>query len=332
LFSALLDNVTTVLLIAPITLLITEALETRVYPFFIAEIFASNVGGTATLIGDPPNIIIGSAAGLSFNDFVFNLAPIAAICLVVMILIVYLLFRKTLAKIPQSASDRIMKFDEAGAITDRGLMVRALIVLALVLLGFTLGHGYGVQPGTSALGGAALLMLLAFNHQDAEKQSDSLHNVFAEVEWVTIFFFGGLFVIVAGVEHAGLLNFFAERLLELTEGDMVTTAFVIFWASGILSAFLDNIPFVATMIPMIHSTADTFGGPDAIEPLWWSLALGACLGGNGTLIGASANLTVAAFAEKAKQPIRFMDYFKVGFPVTILMLMIANLYIWLRYF
>lgn len=330
-FSALLDNVTTVLLIAPITLLITEALETRVFPFFVAEILASNVGGTATLIGDPPNIIIGSAAGLSFNDFVLNLAPVAAICLVVVTIIIYLMNRRELARIPASASVRIMNFDAPGAISDRVLLVKSLVVLALVLAGFTLGHGHGIQPGTSALAGAALLMLLAYGHEPADKQTDKLHHVFGEVEWVTIFFFGGLFVIVAGVEHAGLLEILARAVLDVTQGDLMWTAFLIFWASGILSAILDNIPFVATMIPLIESTSQTFGA-DGIEPLWWSLALGACLGGNGTLLGASANLTVAAFAEKARQPIAFIAYMKIAFPIMILTLMISNVYLWLRYF
>ncbi|MBO9409215.1 ArsB/NhaD family transporter [Shimia sp. R9_1] len=331
-FSAMLDNVTTVLLIAPITLLITDALETRVFPFFLAEILASNVGGTATLIGDPPNIIIGSAANLSFNDFLYNLAPISAICLVVLTGIIYFMNRKELSKIPPEASARIMQFNEKEAITDKVLLVKSLGVLALVIFGFVVGHGYGVQPGTSALAGAALLMLLAYGHQHGEDQTESVHHIFGEVEWVTIFFFGGLFVIVAGVEQVGLLEYFGEKVLELTQGDMMWTSFFIFWASGILSAILDNIPFVATMIPLIESTADTFGGPEAIEPLWWSLALGACLGGNGSLLGASANLTVAAFAEKAKQPIGFLTFMKYAFPIMILTLMIANVYLWLRYF
>lgn len=330
-FSALLDNVTTVLLIAPITLLITDALDTKVFPFFMAEILASNVGGMATLIGDPPNILIGSAAGLSFNQFLVNLAPIAVICLIVLTFIIYLMYRKTLAKIPAEASERIMKFDESGAITDRVLMYKALFVLALVLVGFTLGHSYGIQPGTSALSGAALLMLLSYWQQDAETQTESVHHIFGEVEWVTILFFGGLFVIVAGVESVGLLGMFAEYVLEVTDGDLEMTAYLIFWASGLFSAILDNIPFVATMIPLIEATADTFGAEN-IEPLWWSLALGACLGGNGTLLGASANLTVAAFAEKAKQPIGFVTYMKVGFPIMLLTLVMANVYIWLRYF
>lgn len=330
-FSAMLDNVTTVLLIAPITLLITDALETKVFPFFLAEILASNIGGTATLIGDPPNILIGSAAGLSFNQFLMNLAPISVICLVVLTAIIYLLNRKALAGIPASARERIMKFDHAKAITDPKLMVKALAVLALVILGFTVGHSYGIQPGTSALAGAALLMLLAYSGQNAEEQTESVHHIFGEVEWVTIVFFAGLFVIVAAVEHVGLLDMFARLILDVTEGDLMWTAFLIFWASGILSAILDNIPFVATMIPMIESTGSTFG-PENIEPLWWALALGACFGGNGTLLGASANLTVAAFAEKAKQPISFVRYLKYGFPIMLLTLAIANVYLWLRYF
>ncbi|MCT4607738.1 MAG: ArsB/NhaD family transporter [Pelagimonas sp.] len=330
-FSALLDNVTTVLLIAPITLLITDALETKVLPFFIAEILASNVGGMATLIGDPPNILIGSAAGLSFNDFLVNMAPAAVICMAVLMVIIYLMNRKALSQIPPEASERIMRFDAAGAITDHVLMYKSLSVLALVLVGFTVGHGYGIQPGTSALAGAALLMLLSYWRQDAEGQTESVHHIFGEVEWVTIAFFAGLFVIVAGVEAVGLLEMFAEFVLEVTDGDLMWTAFLIFWASGILSAILDNIPFVATMIPLIEATSSTFG-PENIEPLWWSLALGACLGGNGSLLGASANLTVAAFAEKAKQPISFLGFMKVAFPIMLLTLVIANVYIWLRFF
>ncbi|PID59746.1 MAG: hypothetical protein CSB44_12620 [Gammaproteobacteria bacterium] len=330
-FSAMLDNVTTVLLIAPITLLITDALETPVYPYFMAEILASNVGGTATLIGDPPNIIIGSAAGLSFNDFLVNLAPISVFCLVVLTTILYFIYRKQLNAIPESSRERIMRFNEADSITDVPLLVKSLFVLSLVILGFVFGHGQGIAPGTTALGGAALLMLLAYAGQHPEKQTESVHHIFGEVEWVTIFFFGGLFVIVAGVEHTGLLEIAAHYVLDVTEGDLMMTSYLIFWTSGLLSAILDNIPFVATMIPLIESTAETFGA-DNIEVLWWSLALGACLGGNGSLIGASANLTVAAFAEKAKQPIGFLSFMRLAFPIMILTLMISNVYIWLRYF
>ncbi len=225
-----------------------------------------------------------------------------------------------------------MRFKEKEAITDVMLMKKALFVLVLVLIGFTAGHGLGVEPGTSALAGAALLMLLAYWKQPAEEQNETIHHLFGEVEWVTIFFFAGLFIIVAGVESTGLLEQVGAMLMDFTKGDMEMTAYLILWVSGLLSAILDNIPFVATMIPLIESTADSFGGAHAIEPLWWSLALGACFGGNGSLIGASANLTVAAYAEKAKQPIRFMPFLIRAFPIMLVTLLISNVYVWLRYF
>ncbi len=330
-FSAMLDNVTTVLLIAPITLLITDSLGVKVFPYFFAEIFASNIGGTATLIGDPPNIIIGSAAKLSFNDFLANTMPVAIVSMVFLIAVVFFLYRKSL-KASLKARALIMRFNEKEAITDKILMQKSLFVLTLVVIGFTAGHSMGIEPGTSALAGAATLMLLAYWRQDAEEQNETIHHLFGEVEWVTIFFFAGLFIIVAGVESTGLLEMIGERLMAFTEGDLQMTATVILWVSGVLSALLDNIPFVATMIPMIESTTDTFGGAEAIKPLWWALALGACFGGNGSLIGASANLTVAAFAEKAKQPIGFVYFFVRAFPLMLVTLVIANIYVLIRYF
>lgn len=225
-----------------------------------------------------------------------------------------------------------MRFNEKEAITDKVLMIKSLFVLALVVLGFTVGHGMGIEPGTSALAGAATLMFLAYWRQPAEEQTETVHHLFGEVEWITIFFFAGLFIIVTGVEHTGLLETIGEKLMEITNGDKQNTAFLILWVSGVLSSLLDNIPFVATMIPMIESTADTFGGEEAIRPLWWALALGACFGGNGSLIGASANLTVAAYAEKAKQPIGFVYFFVRAFPLMLVTLAIAHVYIWLSYF
>lgn len=330
-FSAMLDNVTTVLLIAPVTLLITDSLGVKVFPYFFAEILASNIGGTATLIGDPPNIIIGSAAGLSFNDFLIHTMPVAVLTMVFLIVVVFLFYRKSLkAELKNRAL--IMRFNEKEAITDKVLMIKSLFVLALVVLGFTVGHGMGIEPGTSALAGAATLMFLAYWRQPAEEQTETVHHLFGEVEWITIFFFAGLFIIVTGVEHTGLLETIGEKLMEITNGDKQNTAFLILWVSGVLSSLLDNIPFVATMIPMIESTADTFGGEEAIRPLWWALALGACFGGNGSLIGASANLTVAAYAEKAKQPIGFVYFFVRAFPLMLVTLAIAHVYIWLSYF
>ena len=329
-FSALLDNVTTVLLVVPVTLLITEELRIKAYPFLFAEILASNIGGTATLIGDPPNILIGSAANLSFNDFITNLAPIAAIIFIITFGGIYLFWGRTL-RTTEERKRRVMNFDEREAIKDKKLLKQSLGVLSLVILGFVVGHPLGYEPGSIAMSGAALLLLLHNFDRDAEEQSHNVHHTFGEVEWVTIFFFMGLFVIVAGVERAGLLHLLADRLLAFTGGDLATTAITVLWASAILSAILDNIPFVATMIPLINSMAPQFGGPEGLLPLWWALSLGACLGGNGSLIGASANLTVVAFAERAKQPIKFLPFMKLAFPIMLGTIVLAHIYIYLRY-
>jgi Na+/H+ antiporter NhaD/arsenite permease-like protein len=330
LFSALLDNVTTVLLITPVTLLITEALKIKAYPFLFAIILASNIGGTATLIGDPPNILIGSAAGLDFNAFILNLTPIVIVILVTVIGAIYLFWGRHLTTTPER-KERVMRFREREAIKDATLLKKSLAIITLVILGFVFGHGAGIEPGTTALFGAALLLLLYNLGEDAEEQTHRVHSAFGEVEWVTIFFFVGLFIVVAGVEQAGLLTLLAEKLLALTKGDVTMTVTTVLWVSAIVSAVLDNIPFVATMIPLIKSMAPQFGGPEGLTPLWWALALGACLGGNGSLIGASANLTVAAFAEKAKQPIGFLAFMKLAFPIMLGTIVIANIYVYFRY-
>ena len=330
LFSALLDNVTTVLLVVPVTLVITEELKVRPWPYLIALIFASNIGGTSTLIGDPPNILIGSATGLTFNDFVFNLAPVVVVIQLVTSGIFHLMWGRTLHASAEARA-RIMAFSEKDAITDPVLLKQSLFVLALVIIGFIGAHSFGLEPGTIAMMGAALLMLLYCLGRNAEEQSHEVHHIFGEVEWVTIFFFVGLFVVVHGVEKAGVLHWLAEHLIALTGGDLKMTAILILWASAILSAVVDNIPFVATMIPLVKSMAPTFGGPEGLTPLWWALSLGACLGGNGTLVGASANLTVAGLAERAGHPIRFVPFMKVAFGLMLLSIVIANIYLWLRY-
>ena len=329
-FSALLDNVTTVLLIAPVTLLITDELDINPYPFLFAEILASNIGGTATLIGDPPNIMIGSAVGLTFNQFVFNLAPITVPILLITIGIIYLIWGRSM-KASDEARQQVMEFNEKDAITDVTLLKQSLSVLGLVILGFVMAHPLHLEPASIAMFGAALLLLLSNLKNDAEEQSENVHHTFGEVEWVTIFFFVGLFIVVAGIEEAGLLNILANYVVELTGGDMTITALAIIWASAIFSAIVDNIPFVATMIPMIESMAPTFGGAENLEPLWWSLALGACLGGNGSLIGASANLIVAGFAERAGHRIRFLPFMAMAFPIMLLSIVIASIYVYLRY-
>jgi Na+/H+ antiporter NhaD/arsenite permease-like protein len=329
-FSALLDNVTTVLLIAPVTLLICHELDLTPYPFLFAEIFASNIGGTATLIGDPPNIMIGSAVGLTFNDFLFNLAPIVPVILLVTLGIIYLAWGRKL-QASDDARSRIMKFRERDAITDTALLKQSLFVLFLVIGGFIMAHPLHLEPATVAMFGAALLLLLSNLKNNAEKQSENVHQVFGKVEWVTIFFFVGLFISVKGIEEAGLLEILADKALKLTGGDMTLTAMTILWVSAIASALVDNIPFVATMIPLIKSMAPTFGGAENLAPLWWSLALGACLGGNGSLVGASANLIVAGLAERSGHRIRFLPFMAAAFPLMLLSILIASLYIYFRY-
>ncbi len=329
-FSALLDNVTTVLLIAPVTLLICHELELSPYPYLFSEIFASNIGGTATLIGDPPNIMIGSAVPLTFNDFILNLAPIIPVILLLTLGIFYLVWGRRL-KATDAARNRIMRFKEREAITDPRLLKQSLLVLALVIAGFVMAHPLHLEPATIAMFGAALLLLLSNLRNGAEEQSEDVHNTFGEVEWVTIFFFIGLFIAVKGIEEAGALKMLADYALNLTGGDMTLTAMTILWVSAIVSAIVDNIPFVATMIPLIKSMAPTFGGAENLLPLWWSLALGACLGGNGSLVGASANLIVAGFAERAGHRIRFLPFMAAAFPLMILSVMIASVYVYLRY-
>jgi len=329
-FSALLDNVTTVLLIAPVTLLITEELKVNPYPYLFAEIFASNIGGTATLIGDPPNIMIGSAVGLSFNDFLFNLAPITPVIMLPTMIIIYFVWGRGLTT-SDEARHRIMQFRERDAIVDVKLLKQSMAVLALVITGFVLAHPLHLEPATIAMFGAGLLLLLNNLGEDAEEQSEDVHKSFGEVEWVTIFFFVGLFIVVSGIEHAGLLEMLANWVISLTGGDMAITATAILWVSAIASALVDNIPFVATMIPMIESMAPTFGGAENLNPLWWSLALGACLGGNGSLIGASANLIVAGFAERAGHRIKFLPFMAMAFPMMLMSIVIATVYVHLRF-
>src|SRR5215469_12988837 len=290
--SALLDNVTTVLLIVPVTLVITSELEVPPYPFLFAEVFASNIGGTATLIGDPPNILIGSLAGLDFNAFVVHLTPVIVVVMAVQALMIHLLWGKALKSTPARRA-LVMGMSAKETVLDWTLLKQSLVVLIAVISAFVLARPLHLEPATIALTGAAVLMFLDNWQHHTEKQSQNVHKTFSDVEWITIFFFIGLFIVVRGVEVGGLLHLLANGLVAATGGDMATAGYAILWASAFLSAIVDNIPFVATMIPLIKSMAPAFGGADKIEPLWWCLSLGACLGGNGTLIGASANLTVA---------------------------------------
>jgi Na+/H+ antiporter NhaD/arsenite permease-like protein len=329
--SSVMNNVTTVLLIAPVTLVITAELRLPPFPFLFSEVMASNIGGTATLIGDPPNILIGSATGLSFNAFLIHLSPVIAIALVVQLAIGQVIWGRRLQSAPEARA-RVLAFRPGDAIADRRLLWKSLCVLALVLIGFALGDRFGLKPGSTAIAGAALLLMLDNWHRPSEEQSRRVHANFAEVEWITIFFFVGLFVIVAGVSHAGVLTWLAGAIVKLTGSNLTAASLLVLWASALLSALIDNIPFVATMIPVIKSMGSSLGGEEALQPVWWALSLGACLGGNGTLIGASANLTVAGIAERNGVSFGFLAFLKLAFPMMIISVGIGMVYILLRYF
>jgi Na+/H+ antiporter NhaD/arsenite permease-like protein len=327
-FSAFLDNVTTVMLIVPVTLVICSQLKVPAYPFLLSQVLASNIGGTATLIGDPPNIIIGAQVGLPFNSFVVNLAPVIGVILVVHATAIHVFWGRKLHATAEMRA-RIMALDERKAISDKALLFKSLAVLAAVLLAFTGSRLIGLESGTIGMAGAALLLLLDNIGKGMDKQNENVTHVFNEVEWVTLFFFIGLFIVVKGVEHTGILETVAAQLLKMTDGELHATGVGILWASAFLSAVVDNIPFVATMIPMIKSMAPAFDGPEGLMPLWWALSLGACLGGNGTLIGASANLTVAGIAERSGVPFRFLTFTKHALPMMVVHVAICHLYwIW----
>jgi Na+/H+ antiporter NhaD/arsenite permease-like protein len=329
-FSAFLDNVTTVLLVAPVTLVIARELKVPPYPYLFSEIFASNIGGTATLIGDPPNIIIGSAAHLTFMDFVTGLTPVVLVVLAFHVLAIHLVWGRRLQADAASRA-RVMALDHRAAITDARLMKQSVAVIAVVILAFAVARFIHMEAGSIALFGAAILLLLDNLGRPAERQNERLVETFNEVEWITIFFFVGLFIVVAGVDRAGLLKLFADKLVAMTAGDLKALTLAILWASAILSAFIDNIPFVATMIPVIKSMAPELGGEQAIRPLWWALSLGACFGGNGTLIGASANLTVAGIGERAGVAFRFAAYLKVAFPLMLVSILLSHAYLLWRF-
>lgn len=316
--SAFLDNVTTVILVMPVTFAIAKELDLNPVPFLITEILASNIGGTATLIGDPPNIIIGSAAGLSFMDFINELTGIVAIILVVVIIIMTLWFKKSL-KTTKDKMERIALMDNSRTIKDRGLMFRSLIVLCLVIAGFVTHDITHIQTCVCAMAGASILLLF-------EKPSDIL----TDVEWSTIFFFIGLFVIIGGFEKAGGIELMAKWLIDVTHGSQALASMFILWGSGILSGIIDNIPYTATMSPMIHEIAIAKGAEFAV-PMWWCLSLGACLGGNMTIIGAAANVIVSETSAANGHQIKFMEYLKYGVVVTIISLTLSSIYIWFRF-
>jgi Na+/H+ antiporter NhaD/arsenite permease-like protein len=328
--STVLNNVTVVLLIVPVTLAIARELKLAPYPFLFAESFASNVGGTATLIGDPPNMMIGSAAGLSFNDFIVHLAPVVGLVMLVQMLITHLLWGRAMRAAPEDRR-RVMAMIRREAIVDERLLKQSVGVLAGVVGALVAAPRLGLEPGTIAMLGAAVLLLLDNWGRSAEAQADEIHRTFTEVEWITLFFFIGLFVVAAGVERAGLLGLLAHRVIEATGGDRATTTLLILWGSALLSALVDNVPFVAAAIPLVKDLAPALGGPERLTPLWWALALGAGFGGNGTLIGASANLMVAGLAERHGVRFRLWTYTLYGVPMTVVGLAICHAYLVWRY-
>ncbi len=315
--SALLDNVTTVVLVGPITIFLAARLGMNPFPFLMSEILASNIGGASTLIGDPPNILIGSAAGLDFGAFLVNMAPLSAILLVVYLLAARWLFRGQLEADP-ALRESLLELDESEMITNPGLLRVALIVLGLTLVGFLFHGVLHLEPATIALAGAVVLMLLARESPD---------EALREVEWPTLFFFIGLFMLVAGVIEIGLIDAVADAIFELTGGALAATSILLLWMSAILSGIVDNIPYTATMIPVVTQLAE--GQPN--DALWWALAIGADLGGNATIIGASANVILAGMAEREGHPISFVRFLKYGLPVTLGTMVIATGYVWLRY-
>lgn len=317
--SALLDNVTTILLIAPVTFVITETLKINPYPFIMVEVFMANLGGTATLVGDPPNIMIGSANGIGFMEFLINLGPVVLIISFVMMFIIKVTVGKSLV-VSEENQKKIMKFDDSKAIRDSKLLIKCITVLIATVIGFMIHSSLHLESATVALAGAGVLLFIS--GIDPE-------DIFMDIEWTTIFFFMGLFVLVGGLEEVGVIEWFAQLLLNATQGNLMMTIMLLLWGSAIISAFLDNIPFVATMIPLIQSMGE-LGGMD-VTPLWWALALGACLGGNGTMIGASANVVACGMLEKKNHKVNFIEYMKFAFPLMILSVIISTVYLAIKY-
>ena len=331
LFSAFLDNVTTVLLIVPVTFQITRKLEINPFPYLILEIFASNIGGTATLIGDPPNILIGSALKLSFVDFAYNLTPAVIIVLLVLIGTFVLIWHKSLITTERNRV-AVLNINEKDSITNPRLLVKSLIVLLMVIIGFIAAEHIGIANGVIALFGAALLLGLYTAGNNNYERDENTENMLSLVDWTTIFFFCGLFVIVHGLEVTGVLQILGQWFIELTEGSIKKSVFLILGSSAVLSSAIDNIPFVATMIPMLKTMEPAMGGREAMMPVWWALSLGACFGGNGTLIGASANVIVAGLAQREGHPLSFLRFLIWSIPVMLFSVFIAGIYLYIRYF
>lgn len=329
--SAFLDNVTTVLLMAPVTIFIASALKVDPVPFLITEVLASNIGGAATLIGDPPNIMIASKAQLTYMDFIINLAPVIIVIMAVYLVTIRLVFRRRLT-VSEERREKVMQMDEREAIEDRSLLWKCLLVLGLTSVAFVLHSALGLEPATVALAGGSLLFLLA---------GEEPHEILRDVEWPTIFFFVGLFIMVGAVVKAGLIEDLSQAILDLTAGSLLATSMFVMWISAFASAIVDNIPYVATMNPLIVDMAQSIwpglSGTELLHqpdlmPVWWSLALGACLGGNATIVGASANVIAVGMAEKSGHKISFKRFLVYGLPLMLQSMVISAAYILLRFY
>ena len=316
--SAFLDNLTTILLVVPITFLLADALDIDPIPLIMIEVISSNIGGTATLIGDPPNILIAGATGLSFGEFIVNLAPVAALAFVVVTAALYLWFRPKLQIAPE-ARERVMQLDAAKSIEDPDELKRTMPVLLATIILFFLHKPLHMEVATVALAGGTVMLLVT---------KQNVEEALSGIEWSTLFFFLGLFVMVGALEHQGAINEVADWIADVTGGDRTAELLGIAWGSAIGSATVDNIPFTATMIPVVDQLIQDNQGDDAY---WWALAIGACFGGNATLIAAAANVAAAGMAERAGRPIGFVQFLKIGVPATLLSMVIGTAYIWLRY-
>lgn len=318
--SAFLDNVTTVLLVGPMTIAVTSILGINPLPYLITQILASNIGGTATLIGDPPNIMIGSAAELSFNDFIVNTGIPAVIIAFFTIFSFYFIYGRKLKVVPEKMQ-AVMELDEKKAIKDKVLLIESVIIMAFVVLAFIFHDALGIQSATIAIAAAAVILLLNRSKVDPEE-------IISTIEWPTIVFFVGLFGVVGGLQQTGVIDMMAQFLLEVTKGNDTLMLLLILWVSAILSSFLDNIPFVATLIPLIITMGNS--GMD-VAPLWWALSLGACLGGNGTLVGASANFVLSGISKREGHEITFGNYLKIGFPLMLMSIVISTIYLLIKF-
>jgi len=318
--SAFLDNVTVVVLMAPVTIYVATNLNLSPIPFLISEVLASNIGGTATLIGDPPNILIGSAANIDFLTFAANMTPVILLILVAFIPLSYLVFRKDVQPLAEEEGrPRVGSLTTEDIIKDRTLLIKSLVVIAGVMVGFIL-HGFlHLEPATIAMAGATVLLLISRKEPE---------QVFHHVEWTTLFFFIGLFIVVEAIVAVGIITMVAGQAMALTGGNLPLTTMLVLWMSAILSGIVDNIPYTATMIPLIKELG--LKGMNT-EPLWWALALGADLGGNFTIVGASANVVVASIATRNGHHISFAHFFKKSFLITFMAIVISSVYLWLRY-